>query len=129
MEMMRTGQPIMADDACAAGWAYGQLVNDAIAGARALIRDHHAGRARLHLLTSFHGRTGSICEGRHWASLVDDRRNPRRCRASRPRSPISQGLALEAEGFGKCTRTVDMHVGMTNFMQNGPRVPAAFLNE
>ena len=43
--------------------------------------------------------------------------------------PLAEGLALEAQGFARCTRTVDMHVGMTNFMQNGPRVPAAFLNE
>ena len=43
--------------------------------------------------------------------------------------PLAEGLAIEAEGFGRCTQTVDMHVGMTNFMQNGPRVPAAFLNE
>ena len=32
---------------------------------------------------------------------------------------------VEAQGFGACRRTVDMDIGMKNFMQNGPRVPAA----
>ena len=36
---------------------------------------------------------------------------------------------MEAEGFGACKRTVDYDIGMKNFIQNGPRVPAQFLNE
>jgi enoyl-CoA hydratase/3-hydroxyacyl-CoA dehydrogenase len=36
---------------------------------------------------------------------------------------------VEAEGFGECTRTVDCDIGMKNFVQNGPRVPAQFVNE
>jgi len=42
---------------------------------------------------------------------------------------LAEGLAVEAEGFGRCKRTIDYNIGMTNFIQNGPRVPAAFLNE
>ncbi len=42
---------------------------------------------------------------------------------------LADGLLIEAEGFGRCRATVDMDIGMKNFMQNGPRVPAAFLNE
>ena len=38
-------------------------------------------------------------------------------------------LAIEADGFARCKATVDMNIGMMNFMQNGPRVPAVFLNE
>jgi enoyl-CoA hydratase/3-hydroxyacyl-CoA dehydrogenase len=43
--------------------------------------------------------------------------------------PLAQGLKVEAEGFARCKSTVDMDIGMKNFMQNGPRVPAAFLHE
>ena len=43
--------------------------------------------------------------------------------------PLAEGLALEADGFGRCKATVDMDIGMKNFTQNGPRVPAAFLHE
>jgi len=43
--------------------------------------------------------------------------------------PLAEGLAVEADGFARCKNTVDMDIGMKNFMQNGPRVPAAFLHE
>ena len=43
--------------------------------------------------------------------------------------PLAQGLEIEADGFARCKGTVDMDIGMKNFIQNGPRVPAAFLNE
>ena len=43
--------------------------------------------------------------------------------------PLEEGLALEAEGFGRCKDTVDMDIGMKNFTQNGPRVPALFMHE
>ena len=43
--------------------------------------------------------------------------------------PLGEGLRIEADGFGRCYETVDMNVGMTNFIQNGPRVPALFLHE
>jgi enoyl-CoA hydratase/3-hydroxyacyl-CoA dehydrogenase len=42
---------------------------------------------------------------------------------------LDQGLRIEAAGFAACRRTVDMDIGMKNFMQNGPRVPAVFLHE
>jgi len=43
--------------------------------------------------------------------------------------PLPEGLKEEARGFGRCKRTVDMDIGMKNFIQNGPRVPAVFLHE
>lgn len=43
--------------------------------------------------------------------------------------PLAEGLRVEAQGFGRCKATVDMDIGMKNFTQNGPRVPAAFLHE
>ena len=43
--------------------------------------------------------------------------------------PLGEGLRIEAEGFGRCKATVDMDIGMRNFVQNGPRVPACFLHE
>ena len=43
--------------------------------------------------------------------------------------PLERGLQIEAEGFARCKSTVDMDVGMKNFIQNGPRVPAAFFHE
>ena len=45
------------------------------------------------------------------------------------RRPLEEGLEVEASGFARCRQTVDYDIGMKNFMQNGPRVPAVFLNE
>jgi Flp pilus assembly protein protease CpaA len=43
--------------------------------------------------------------------------------------PLAEGLGVEAAGFGRCKTTVDMDIGMKNFVQNGPKVPALFLHE
>jgi len=43
--------------------------------------------------------------------------------------PLAEGLEVEAAAFGRCRQTVDYDIGMKNFIQNGPRVPAAFMNE
>ena len=43
--------------------------------------------------------------------------------------PLSEGLAIEADGFARCKETVDLDIGMKNFIQNGPRVPAEFMHE
>ena len=42
---------------------------------------------------------------------------------------LSAGLAVEAVGFARSKQTVDYDIGMGNFIQNGPRVPAAFMHE
>ena len=42
---------------------------------------------------------------------------------------LPAGLKLEAAGFARCKKTVDYDIGMKNFIQNGPRVPAVFLHE
>ena len=45
------------------------------------------------------------------------------------RLPLRDGLALESKQFGACVETKDMHIGMENFIKNGPRVKAEFVNE
>ncbi len=42
---------------------------------------------------------------------------------------LAEGLVIEAQSFARCKSTVDMDIGMKNFVQNGPRVPAVFLHE
>jgi len=130
LKMMRTGNPIFAAQACKAGWATGEPVDDAIAGAKALIRAHLAGETTLAPVDeapmTVPDDLGTVDIGHRSltidAILVDVVRRGLVL-------PLQEGLAIEAQGFGRCTQTADMHIGMTNFMQNGPRVPAAFLNE
>jgi len=42
---------------------------------------------------------------------------------------LPEGLEVEGDGVARCRQTVDYDIGMKNFIQNGPRVPAVFLNE
>ncbi len=39
---------------------------------------------------------------------------------------LRDGLALEQKRFGECFKTQDGQLGLNNFIENGPRVPAKF---
>ncbi|MCA9537624.1 MAG: 3-hydroxyacyl-CoA dehydrogenase/enoyl-CoA hydratase family protein [Myxococcales bacterium] len=130
LDLMRTGRPVGAKDACAWGWAHGQPATDVIAAAKALIAAHLAGEAKVAPVDKAPIDVPEplpACDIGHRSLAIDAilvdivRRGLRR--------PLAEGLAIEAQGFGRCTKTVDMDIGMKNFIQNGPRVPAAFLHE
>jgi enoyl-CoA hydratase/carnithine racemase len=129
-EMVRTAGTIGAKDACGLGWAVGEPAADPVAAAKAVIRAHLDGTAPITPLA-----TGPmempdtlpdvdighrslaidrILTDTLFAGLVQD---------------LDQGLETEATAFARCKETVDYGIGMTNFIQNGPRVPAVFMNE
>lgn len=130
VELLRTGRPIGAREACAWGWAHGQPAADVVAAARALIRAHLQGEVVLGPVDpapmSVPDTLPAVDLGHHSrvidAILIDV------IRTGLAR-PLDEGLAIEARGFGRCTRTIDLDIGLKNFIQNGPRVPAAFLHE
>ncbi len=130
LQMMRTGRPVGAAEACAWGWAHGQPAADPLAAAKALVREHLAGQVQLAPLdpspVAVPERLPKVDIGHH--SLAID---AILCDVTRRglQLPLEQGLALEAQGFGRCKGTRDLKIGLTNFTVNGPRVPAAFLNE
>ncbi len=129
-EMLRTGKAIGAEEACALGWASGKPEADFVGAAKALLRRHLAGEVRLAPLDpapmSVPERLPPVDLGHRSlaidAILVDVIREGLRL-------PLPEGLRVESRGFGRCKGTVDMDIGMRNFVQNGPRVPAVFLNE
>ena len=45
------------------------------------------------------------------------------------KTTLAKGLVIEAEVFGECLGTKDMGIGMGNFLKNGPKVKAEFVNE
>jgi enoyl-CoA hydratase/carnithine racemase len=129
-EMLRTGRVAGAREACAWGWATGAPVHDVVAAAKALVRGHLAGEVRLAPVDPapmpVPGRLPPVELGHRSLAideiLVDVIRHGLAL-------PLREGLAMESRGFGRCKQTVDMDVGMKNFIQNGPRVPAVFLHE
>jgi enoyl-CoA hydratase / 3-hydroxyacyl-CoA dehydrogenase len=128
--LLRTGRTVGAKEACAWGWATGDPASDFVGAAKGLLRRHLKGEVRLAPVdpkpvtvpeplphVDIGHRSLAIDE-----ILVDVVRRGLK-------EPLAEGLKLEAKGFGRCKGTVDMDIGMKNFIQNGPRVPAVFLHE
>ncbi|MCC6523508.1 MAG: enoyl-CoA hydratase/isomerase family protein [Polyangiaceae bacterium] len=130
LPVLRSARTLDAAAACKLGWAHGEPAADAVAAAKALLGAHLEGRVKLapvdprplavpaKLPAADVGHRSLAID----AILVDVVRRGLAL-------PLPEGLELEAQGFARCKRTVDMDIGMKNFIQNGPRVPAAFLHE
>lgn len=130
MDLLRTGRPINAREACAWGWAHEMPCDDILAEARELIRAHLSGEVELAPVDSapmtMPDTLPRIDIGHHSLTvdgiLVDVIRRGLAM-------PLAEGLAYEGSAFGRCTQTLDLYIGLTNFIQNGPRVPAVFMHE
>jgi enoyl-CoA hydratase/carnithine racemase len=128
--MLRTGEPIGAKEACELGWAHGAPSDDVVAAATALIRLHLAGETRLSPVDPAPMAMPDSVEDvdiGHRSAAIDAILLDVIVRGLA--TPLDEGLGIEADGFARCKRTVDMDIGMKNFVQNGPRVPALFLHE
>ena len=130
LDLLRTGRSIGAKEAFSFGWATIEPQADPIAAARALLRAEIAGEKKLGPVNpapvALPAKLPPVELGHHSraidAILLDVVRRGLAL-------PLAEGLAIEAQGFGRCKSTVDLDIGMKNFIQNGPRVPAAFLHE
>ncbi|MFO0562575.1 MAG: 3-hydroxyacyl-CoA dehydrogenase/enoyl-CoA hydratase family protein [Polyangiales bacterium] len=130
VNLLRTGRAVGAKEAHEWGWSYGEPVSDPFATAVALVRKVAAGEAKVSAVNpspmSALSALPKVDIGHRSlaidAILIDVIKRGLEL-------PLADGLRVEAEGFGRCKGTVDMDIGMKNFVQNGPRVPAAFLHE
>ena len=130
LDLLRTGRPVGAKEACAWGWALGEPAADPVAEAKALIVRHLAGKSSLAPVNpepiAVAETLPSLDIGQH--SLAIDAVLVDVIRQGLAR-PLAEGLIVEADGFARCRGLVDYDIGMKNFIQNGPRVPAVFLHE
>jgi enoyl-CoA hydratase/3-hydroxyacyl-CoA dehydrogenase len=130
LELLRTGRPVGARQACEWGWASGKAEEDPLSVAKELVRRHLEGKVELAPVSpqalDVPEELPSLDIGHHSVAidsiLVDVVRDGLT-------TPLAKGLEAEADGFARCKQTVDYDIGMKNFIQNGPRVPAAFLHE
>jgi len=129
-ELVRTARSIGAKEACAWGWAHGAPEASPLAAAKDLVRKVASGAVKLTPMNEgpmdVPAKLDKVDIGHRSlaidAIVVDVLRRGLA-------KPLAEGLVIEAEGFARCKSTVDMDVGMKNFIQNGPRVPAAFFHE
>jgi enoyl-CoA hydratase/3-hydroxyacyl-CoA dehydrogenase len=129
-DLLRTGRAVSAKNACGWGWATGEPSADFVGAAKDLLRRHHAGEIKLAPVSpepmTVSGELPRVDIG-HRSLAIDGilvdviRRGLAK--------PLRDGLKVEADGFARCKGTVDYDIGMKNFIQNGPRVPAAFMHE
>jgi enoyl-CoA hydratase/3-hydroxyacyl-CoA dehydrogenase len=130
LELLRTGRPVGAKQACDWSWATGEPAADIVAAAKQLVRRHLDGEVKLAPVSpeplSVPAELPRVEIG-HLSRVIDTilvdviRQGLTK--------PLDQGLHVEADGFARCKQTIDYGIGMTNFIQNGPRVPAAFMHE
>lgn len=129
MELLRTGQTFGAQEAVEMGWAKCK-VDDPLAHAKDLLRKHFEIadpdiRPINPAPMAVPDETPRVDIGHHSraidAVLVGVAREGLA-------KPLSEGLSVEAAGFGACLLTRDARIGLQNFMTNGPRVPAVFIN-
>jgi len=130
VDLLRTGRPVGAKEACAWGWASGEPAADVVTAAKDLLREHLAGKIGLAPVDpaplTVPAELPALDIGHHSlaidAILVE-------IISDGLAVPLPDGLQVEADGFARCQQTVDYDIGMKNFIQNGPRVPAAFMHE
>jgi enoyl-CoA hydratase/carnithine racemase len=130
LDLLRTGRPVGAKEACEWGWATGEPASDVVAAAKDLVRQHLAGKVKLAPVSpeplEFPKQVPEVDIGHRSIAVDTILMEVAREGLSQP---LSKGLKVEAAGFARCKETVDYDIGMKNFIQNGPRVPAAFMNE
>ena len=130
LDLLRTGRPVGAKEACEWGWAHGSPASDPVAAAKELLSQHIAGKVKLAPVNPepmpLPEELPTVDIGQH--SLKVDEILVQVARDGLSKS-LPEGLKVEAAGFARCQQTVDYGVGMTNFIVNGPRVPAAFMHE
>ena len=131
-ELMRTGRPVSSAEALAIGLIQQEVVGDPRAlrdRAVALIRAHLAGEATLPSIQRGPIETpDSLPEVDlgHLSRSIDavlQKAIIEGCRL-----PLRDGIALEARYFGEVCGTQDMRIGVSNFLENGPRTPAKFVH-
>ena len=128
-DLLRTGRPIKAAEACAWGWAHGEPVDDVIAAARALIRDHLDAKITLAPVSpkALQGFSLDTDLDIGWHSKAIDGILLDVLRQGWSQT-LAEGLEAEAQGFGRCIETEDVKIGLRNFIENGPRAKAEFVH-
>ena len=130
-EMMRTARPISSAQALEAGLISEEVEGDLIPRAIELVKGYADGSLPLERIsrdpmTDVPEALPEVDLG-HYSRKIDSILCSTILEGAR--LPLRDGLALESKQFGACVETKDMHIGMENFIKNGPRAQAEFVNE
>jgi enoyl-CoA hydratase / 3-hydroxyacyl-CoA dehydrogenase len=128
--ILRTGRPISSAKAKQIGLITEEVDGDLLERAIALARQLADGKIQTpkiqrEPMTNVPASLPDVDIG-HLSKKVDEIM----CRAilEGARLNLRDGIALEAECFGDVCATKDMRIGVTNFLEKGPRSPAPFVH-
>ncbi len=124
--LMRTAKPLSGAEALALGLVAEEVEGDLVDRAVKLVLEIADGRRQAkpiarEPLAGVPARLPDVDLG-HRSTVIDGIL----CGAilDGAKRSLSDGLALEVKAFGACVETKDMHIGMENFVRNGPRAKA-----
>lgn len=129
-EMLRATRPISSADAAKHGLIAREVEVDLVGEAVRMVKDAADGTAPLKPIERGPIETPDELPKTdigHRSQTVDKIL----CRAivEGCRLPLAEGLAFEAKMFGEVCGTKDMRIGVSNFLENGPRSAAPFVHE
>jgi enoyl-CoA hydratase/carnithine racemase len=127
--MLRTGRGLSSAEAVACGLVRAEVEGDLIGAAVTLVRQAARGEILLSPIDPRPLETPDQLppvELGHLSRAID--RLICRAIVEGCRMPLAQGLRFESEMFGACCATEDMRLGVANFIANGPRAKAQFVN-
>ncbi len=127
--LLRTGRPISSGEAVALGLVREEIEGDLVKAAIDLSRAASRGeivlpRIRREPMES-EADLPEVDLG-HLSRAVDEVMQEAILEGAK--LPLAEALRFEAKCFGEVCRLEDMKIGVSNFMKNGPRVKAAFVN-
>jgi enoyl-CoA hydratase/3-hydroxyacyl-CoA dehydrogenase len=130
-ELLRTCRPISSEQALALGLIAEEVGGDLLQRAVAIARELASGKRprpaiRTEPLPHVPASLPSVDIG-HRSRAVD----AILCRAilGGAKLPLPAAIAYEAKCFGEVCATKDMRIGVSNFLEHGPRTPAPFVHE
>jgi enoyl-CoA hydratase/carnithine racemase len=129
MPLLRTGRPISGQEATEIGLVDREVEGDLLAEAVSFARDAARGKVELHRVPEGPIEVPSDLpkvDLGHLSRAVDA--ILQKAILDGAKMPLGQALQLESRCFGEVCDLEDMRIGLENFIQNGPRAKAKFVN-
>jgi enoyl-CoA hydratase/3-hydroxyacyl-CoA dehydrogenase len=127
--LLRTGRAISSREALSLGLIREEIEGDLLAAAIALARAAASGEVSLPRIPrepiEVPSELPEVDLG-HLSRAVDE--VMQKAILEGAKLPLAEGLRWEAKCFGEVCRLEDMKIGVSNFLENGPRAKAAFVH-
>jgi len=130
LKLMRTAKPIDGATALKLGLISEEVEGDLVGRAVALVSEYASGKRELKRINREPVKNlpaaAPALEIGHLSKKIDQILCDVVLKGCA--KPLREGLKMESQAFGACVDTKDMHIGMENFLKNGAKSKATFVN-